>query len=98
MLESFDYEFDEDITEGQIYQRFEDIQDSIKEDYLWLDESDFETIQEGIDASQLVSEISQKAREDRWADERDDYEDYKYRVVESSSEKIDTMFLNLIQK
>jgi len=98
LLESYDCEFDEDITEGQIYQRFEDIQDSIKEDYLWLDESDFEAIQEGIDASQLVSEISQKAREDRWADERDDYEDYKYRVVESSSEKIDTMFLNLIQK
>ena len=98
ILESFDYEFDEDITEGQIYHRFESIQEDLIQDYQWLDEDNLEEIQNGIDASFLVEQISAQAREDRWASERDDYEDEVIRPIVSDAEKIDKMFSDLIQE
>ena len=98
ILESFDYEFDEDITESQIYRRFENIQEDLGQDYQWLDDDDFEEIQNGIDASFLVEQISAQAREDRWASERDDYEDEVIRPKVSDAEKIDKMFSDLIQE
>lgn len=98
ILESFDYEFDEDITESQIYRRFENIQEDLGQDYQWLDDDDFEEIQNGIDASFLVEQISAQAREDRWASERDDYEDEVIRPKVSDAEKIDKMFSDLIHE
>lgn len=98
ILESFDYEFDEDITEGQIYRRFESIQEDLGQDYQWLDDDDFEEIQNGINASFLVEQISAQAREDRWASERDDYEDEVITSTLSDAEKIDRMFSDLIQE
>lgn len=102
LLESYEFDYDEDISEDDIYQRFEDIRDSIKEDYLWLEESDFEIIQDGIDASQLVSKISQWAQEERWDSERDEYYEEASRssmMQEAEMElKVDQMFYDLIQE
>ena len=98
ILESFDYEFDDDITEAQIYRRFESIQEDLIQDYQWLQENDLGEIQNGIDASFLVEQINAQAREDRWASEHDDYEDEVNRPEISDAEKIDKMFSDLIQE
>jgi hypothetical protein len=68
------------------------------QDYQWLDDDDFEEIQNGINASFLVEQISAQAREDRWASERDDYEDEVITSTLSDAEKIDRMFSDLIQE
>lgn len=98
ILESFDYDFDENITKDEVYQRFEKIQEDLVQDYQWLDDDDFEEIQNGINASFLVEQISAQAREDRWASERDDYEDEVITSTLSDAEKIDRMFSDLIQE
>lgn len=98
LLESFDYEFDEDITKDQIYQRFECVQEELSQDHQWLNEDDFEEIQNGIDASFLVEQISTQAREDRWAGERDEYDEDAESSTISDAEKIDAMFSELIRK
>ena len=98
IFESFDYEFDENITRDDVYQRFESIQEDLVQDYQWLDEDDLDEIQSEIDASFLVDQIKAQASEDRWASERDDYEDEMIRPKVSDAEKIDKMFSDLIQE
>ena len=98
ILESFDYDFDEDITESKINQRLESILEDWAQDYQWLDEDDLGEIQNGIDVSLLVEQISAQAQEDRWASERDDYEDEVNKPEISDVEKIDKMFSELIQE
>jgi hypothetical protein len=55
-------------------------------------------VQNGIDASFLVEQISTQAREDRWAGERDDYDQDAVSSTISDAEKIDAMFSELIRK
>ena len=98
IFESFDYEFDENITRDDVYQRFERIQEDLVQDYQWLDEDDLEEIQSEIDAGYLVDQINAQVCEDRWASERDDYEDEVIRPIVSDADKIDRMFSDLIHE
>ena len=98
IFESFDYEFDENITRDDVYQRFERIQEDLVQDYQWLDEDDLEEIQSEIDAGYLVDQINAQVCENRWASERDDYEDEVIRPKVSDADKIDRMFSDLIHE
>jgi hypothetical protein len=98
ILESFDYDFDENITKDEVYQRFEKIQEDLVQDYQWLDENELEEIQSEIDAIFLVDQINAQVNEDRWTSECYDYEDEVIRPEISDAEKIDRMFSDLIHE